>query len=291
MNNMKPIIRNLTIIIILLFIHLKSSAQNTKDSNYYYYLGKSYYEKYKFDEAIYWFDRSIEKGYQLPKSYLFKAASEIFSFDLNKIKEAAANLNIATSLDSSDPNLFFIKGTYFKVIKNFDSSFFYFGRALHVMPLDAVCNDAIAIAFTEANKPDSAMKYEEIAIKVMPHNAGYINNLGIIERNMGKYEDAILRFKLALKYELNDLVTRTNIAYCKYKLKKYDEALRICNSVILDGPVYQYPYLVRGQIYFDIGQKEKACADFRQLSLLSAGKQLGETYFKNCGCDSIGIYK
>ena len=131
---------------------------------------------------------------------------------------------------------------------------------------------AISFDYLEENKPDSA----EIALKnalkhrpANPLNPFLLNNLGTIQRQLGKNEEALVSYTAALgTYPQNKLFLSSRGAL--FAAMNQPENAIIDYSVLLDNyPNNEEALYQRGLLYLQVKNMEAAEADFQQMLQLN----------------------
>jgi tetratricopeptide (TPR) repeat protein len=100
--------------------------------------------------------------------------------------------------------------------------------------MDNTVNHLFNQALREHRKNNIKEAYS-LYVRVLQHDvfhSGSLVNLGIILKNLGKYEAALLYYKRALNLDINSDKINVNIANCYVGLGRYGEALAIQNSII-----------------------------------------------------------
>ena len=255
-------------------------SQSGSDSSYYT-KAFEYFDRGEYEKAGDFFSLSIKEGYKTMKSYMFRGVSELLR---DRMAEAASDLHVAMKMDPSNSDVNFYTGRLYFFRKQYDSAIRFCRKAVLLDSTDADYFDGLAMSYLGVNRYNLALNNADRAIRLTPANVTYINNRGIIKETMGMYNEAIEDFKKGLELSPYDNTEMANIAFCLYNLKKFDDALAICNQVIGKDAKMPLALLVRGQIYHALGSNEKSCTDFRNLSLLGGeyGRQGAEYSRKYC---------
>ncbi|MES1224053.1 MAG: tetratricopeptide repeat protein [Bacteroidota bacterium] len=116
-----------------------------------------------------------------------------------------------------------------------------------------------------------------------------MTKLGSIEYQYKDYELALLHDKSALDMSFKftkqkDPTILINIAFCEWKLKRYQEALANCEEILHQYTDFARAYSLRGLINYDLGKKDKACADFLIVSKIKGTEESGKENLKTHGC-------
>ena len=256
--------RKLILIVSFLSVFGSSSFSQSGADSSHYIKAFEYYDNGDYKSAAEHFSLSIKAGYKSMKSYMFRGVSEMLENELGK---ARVDFSTAFRMNPSNSDINFYIGRLYFVENKYDSAILYCDKAILLDSSDADYYDCLAMSYLGLQKVSLALKKEDNAISLSPSNTIYINNRGIIKQTMGMYQEAIDDFKKSLQLNPSGNTEYINIAFCLYKLKEYKEALEICNQVIHNNQQLPYALFVRGQLYYDMGDTEKACLDFRQLSL------------------------
>lgn len=117
------------------------------------------------------------------------------------------------------------------------------------------------------NNMDSAAITLQKAMKLEPsneNNSVLLLNLGIIQRQLGNYEDAYISFTASLPNNpIKDIVLH-NRASLLVELDRYEDAMEDYNILINDFPDDIEAYYRRGLLYLEENNRTSAEADFKK---------------------------
>ncbi len=125
--------------------------------------------------------------------------------------------------------------------------------------------------FIEANKLDSAEVTLKKAMSLDPansNNAALLMSLGVVQRQLGKLNDAYISFSAALNSFPNSKIVLHNRASLLYEMNKPKEAMDDYNEIIRQDPANVQAYYRKGLLYLDEknrAEAEKAFAKAWQL--------------------------
>lgn len=113
--------------------------------------------------------------------------------------------------------------------------------------------------------------------------ASELYEAGQSERSSGNYQQAILLYTQALELDATLSNAYAERGYCLAQLDDYNQALENYNQAIALGSVLNPSilYLNRGWAFYNTGQKDKACIDWKKSQELGYEK-VGETLMKYC---------
>lgn len=113
-------------------------------------------------------------------------------------------------------------------------------------------------------------KAEETILKALRLEPGnfsnslLLSNLGIVQTNQGKLEEALESFRLGLSISPRSSVIRTNRARTLLQLGRYDEALTDLNETLSIDSIQEWPLQIRGRLLI-ASDTDKARRDFEML--------------------------
>ena len=234
----------------------------------------------KFEDAIFWFSKSIEQKYRQSDSYRYMGISNAF---LKKFNDARNNLFYSLLLDSTNERTYNQIGKFYFLKEQYDSAIIWYTKAIDSNPNDVYFYDDRALAYTGANQLDKALKDANIAVSLDPNNEVFLNNRGLIKQKQLKYNEALKDFSRVLQIDssmANNLSTYINIAFCHLRLKEYQKSFQECNDILFRFPNTPYALMVRGLLYQTQQKRKESCADFNLLYSLDTamGKEYIEKY-------------
>lgn len=121
------------------------------------------------------------------------------------------------------------------------------------------------ITLVENNQLDSAVVTLQKAMTIDPANEMnpvLLLNLGILQRQLGKYDEALLSLSASANATDNDVLVLHNRASLLCLMDRYDEALADYNTILQKNWNDSEAHYRRGLIYLDKGNKSAAEADF-----------------------------
>lgn len=258
-------------VVVLVCAGLTGSSAQSLDSTAYT-IAYNYYEKWDMGKAIYWFGQSIDTKYQLSKSYMYRGSAKSL---IGNFAGAADDLNAAVKLDPANAEIYLHLARLRLFEKKYEEGIFCINQAIKIDSSDGHYFDCRALLLMNLFKFKEALGEANRAIK-LDSNINFINNRGLIRKNMGNYKDAISDFEWALTMEPGDVTILTNIAICYSKLKNYEKALTICNDLLAKDPQSEFTLATRGEIFIAMGNKQMACDDFQ--TLFKGNPDLGRKY-------------
>jgi len=117
-------------------------------------------------------------------------------------------------------------------------------------------------AYMTINNVDKAIADYTTAIDLNPNNSQAIWDRGIAYQELGIFDTAISDYSVAAQYYQKDRyslsVIYTNRAQCFVNLKRFDQAIADCNSAILLNPDNGSSFWIKGIVYEQIYQPDKA---------------------------------
>ena len=109
-----------------------------------------------------------------------------------------------------------------------------------------------------------AMPHLEAALQIKPDYAEAYNNLGLVYKEQGFYDQATQSFAKAIKYKKRYFEAINNIATMYERKGDYDTAIKIFKNVLKRKPDYAEAHSNLGIVYQKRGQLEQAKEHFRK---------------------------
>ena len=135
-----------------------------------------------------------------------------------------------------------------------------------------------ALLFIDLNNFIEAKTLLECAISIEPNFSQAYNSLGYIYSTfLEKYNESILFFSEAIKINPYYFDAQSNLAEALRKVERYEDAIKICESVITKKIDYSKIYNVLANIYVDLFLYEKAI--FYYLKAISFDKKFYEAHY------------
>ncbi len=101
-------------------------------------------------------------------------------------------------------------------------------------------------------------------LELDPQNVSANFNRGLIKEGMQDYENAILDYNKVITANPNDAVAYYNRATCKGGIDDYGAGVSDMDEAIKLDPKNASYYKQRGNFYYQLSQKDKACFDWRK---------------------------
>ncbi len=120
--------------------------------------------------------------------------------------------------------------------------------------------------FIEKNKLDSAAIALQKAMALEPANENnpvLLLNLGILQRQLGHYDDAFISFTASMANNPLSGVVLHNRASLLCDMERFDEAMEDYNTIILHYPEDVEAYYRRGLLFLEKNDRARAEADFK----------------------------
>lgn len=93
--------------------------------------------------------------------------------------------------------------------------------------------------FLAQKKKDKALDFLQRAVEQDPKNPSFLNSIGICYKEMGKFEDSISSYNLALKITPTDVKIMYNKVLCLVNMKDYDRAKKVCQQILKYDPKFE----------------------------------------------------
>ena len=194
---------------------------------------------------------ALDPQYALP--YTVMAYSHMLDlwFRFSESPEESMKLAVdaaqkALPLDDSDPLTHTCFSSLYIMQKQHDKAIASAERALELSPSGARAQGSLGSALIYACRFSEAVQYLEQAIRLDPFPSSVtLRNLGGGYRMVGRYEEAIVEYKKALKLEPNDLFTHLGLAITYIKLGREKEAQAEAAEVLRIHPKFSLEHYAK----------------------------------------------
>ena len=190
---------------------------------------------------------------------------------MGQYEEAIKNYNKAISLSQNSPNpwSYINRGDAKSNLGDYKGAKNDFLQALRI---DRRISDAyvgLSIVYLAENDYDRAFKYAAEAIKRNKKNGLAYNQRGWTNFKLGKYEDAIVDFDLAIRFAPTLSLVFNNRGICYTELQKYDLAIKDFNRAVALNSKSAVAFSNRGAAFMGKKNYKKAQSDFENAIKLS----------------------
>ena len=172
------------------------------------------------------------------------------------------------------------RGLYFLEQGNYIQAENDFSQAIKVKDFMSIAWLSRGRVRVELKKYTEAMKDMDQAIRLAPSENAYLLR-GKLKADLGYHQEAIEDFKQAFKRNYNSSKALNNIGLSLAKLEKYNDALAYFNKAIEINPGSASAYGNRGTLYYQTGNKQKACTDWQQSAKLG-NERANQILLKYC---------
>jgi tetratricopeptide (TPR) repeat protein len=172
----------------------------------------------------------------------------------------------ALELQDTDPNLWFIALKAYQDDGDHPGALELTTRLTEKFPNLARANFEHGFELYRAARPAEALPYIR---KAMEMESGYEEPFffyGEILMNEGRYEEALPPLRKAVAIKPDYISAWVGLARALMRLEKYDQAVAELEHAVAADPRHPQPHLLLSQLYFRLGEEEKA-AEAKQLSL------------------------
>ena len=237
-------------------------------------------------EAFYLYTKAISLKPELAYLYLNRG-NILMSFQM--MDEAISDFNTALKYEKDDTLIraaYLNRGAAKMLKQDYEGGYkdLSYAYALDTNNKTVLIN--LAMASSQLNKKDEALKYLLMAHKAFPDMAGINSNLGFVYQSMGEYKKSIEYFDLTVKMDPKEALGYSNRSYSLLKLGDTDRAMKDINKSIELYPGNSYAYRNRALIWLELKKYADACEDLRTAIAKGYtemyGKDVLEMIDKNC---------
>ncbi len=151
------------------------------------------------------------------------------------------------------------------------NSFTLFSHANQVTQNNYLAHNNLGIAYSSLGRQQEAIDEFGLAIKIRPNYAMAFYNLGIVYEKLDRPNEAIAADKQAIIFKLDYAEAHYNLGLFYDKLNRSGEAIEAYNQAIKIKPNYAKAYLGLGVVYIKLGRGADAIDAFRQAIRIEPG--------------------
>jgi tetratricopeptide (TPR) repeat protein len=267
----------------------KAAAINPRFFPALFNLGFYYYSAGRFEEAVPWLERgaAVQED-DFNTRYVLGAAFsrlgrpdaalrqwrvaqrlrpgnsrllQMMSVEYGKgryFNEAAATARLALERSPEDQNLYYIAIKALQDAGDAGGAAEIAARAVKKFPSSARASFEHGFHLQKLGKVEEAMAFLRTAMKLDPSYEEPPFFMGDLLVKLGKTEEAIPYLRTAIRNRNDYVPARVLLARALMKLERWEEALSELNATVALDPKHPQPHLLLSQIYFRLGDEERA---------------------------------
>jgi PQQ-dependent catabolism-associated CXXCW motif protein len=183
--------------------------------------------------------------------------------DFNRRVTACSNRIDSGKLKGDDlAEAYYRRGSAYFYLKQSQSAMSDYNRAIAMAPSDPVYLNDRGILFRDLGDNDNAMQDFNKAIAIRPNYALAYANRGYIQRSRHKLDEAIADASTAIKLDPKSVWAYENRAFAYEDKEQWRALFDDAQKMIELSPNYRLGYEFRGHAYLEVGQYQDAVADF-----------------------------
>jgi tetratricopeptide (TPR) repeat protein len=156
-------------------------------------------------------------------------------FQLNEFNEGIELADRAIKLDASSLPAWTVRGNCQKSIGRFEDALASYKKANQIQPAGETCFNS-GLILLEIGKPSEAMDSFNQAIKLAPHLAKLRVARGDTFSALGKIQEAVADYKVALSLTPADSETLKKATVCLLESDQGDRAIELCRDILKVDP-------------------------------------------------------
>lgn len=252
-----------------------------EDASSWFYLANCYDNQEQVINAV----AAYQEVIRLSEKYIDAYKNLCVIYMRSNQAEKAAELGVkALELTGDDYTLFYIVGTAYMSLKNFEGSVLYLEKALQLQPEHSQLYNNLGTCYITIGNLDKAYENFVKASEYDPENSITYFNIASILQIQNKHKEAIGLFQKAYELEQQDSYL-VAMALSEVKIKDFDSAIRHYKTLIAHNPEkhnYQYNLAC---CYEAIGAHQYAIGILAHLVMLnpksvSMSQKLADIYMK-----------
>ncbi|MFL5744823.1 MAG: tetratricopeptide repeat protein [Niastella sp.] len=246
--------------------------------NYYEEANKEY-DLANYSKSVELFTQAILNDQEIAKSLMMRGAAKLY---LYQFEDAGTDLESSKQIDSTDPQLYFYFGKYYRVTSQNDLAISSYSRVIASTPRDAVSYSERGMAKEAKNDLEGAISDLNISISIDSTNELCYTERGQVRILQKQYENAIKDLNTSIK------IKPTLKAYAKRGwawslMNQHQKAIEDYTKSLTINPDDVEVHYYRAISYKALEKKTEACADLKKSSEL--GYTQADAVLKELKCD------
>lgn len=146
----------------------------------------------------------------------------------------------------------------------------YLNKAIEANPYNIDAYKNRGSLYYSLGNYEQALKDYDYVLGYEPHNSSVLSAKGAVLASMGKYEESFNNLLTALKLNPSNVAALNSMAGIYFVGEDFNKAIKIY-TISLEYQTTPEAYLMRGKSYAQLGNTEKAEADFAMAKILKLG--------------------
>jgi tetratricopeptide (TPR) repeat protein len=228
-------------------------------AEYYFGLGNIYSNRQKYDKAIVYYDRLLERN---PEDEVALANKGHAFFHLDRFSEALACIDKALEIDQQDAVAWSVRALILSELGKLDEVLECIDNALKMYPKDAKFWEFKASILYNLGKFDDVLVCINKALEIEPENYGFLGNKAVTLHTLGRTDDALKCIDKALKINQKD----ATLWYQKGRITKdFNEAIKYFDKALEFNPDHVEALCDKGSNLSNIGKYDEAMKIFDEV--------------------------
>ncbi len=139
----------------------------------------------------------------------------------------------------------------------------------------------LGVAYHEAEKPDSALRYYEKAVELAPGLSKAYVNMGVLFDGQNKRSEAIRMFERAIEVNPNDLLAHAHAAYTLFGAGDYEAADAHISKALAIDSLDPQPHFYLAIFFWESGMFKESLAEWEKVVACAPGGDLAEKAREN----------
>jgi len=206
----------------------------------------------------------------------------------NEAEQATELLKLVESIDSTNPDVFLLKGCALAQMQQYNEAQIAFDSAI-ALAEDDISSVACTIAevFESEGKYKRALKYFLMALHADPTEYSYHNDIAFCCDRIGNYEKAIIHYKAFIDEETFSDNTWFNLGFVYSKLNDVENALEAYNYCLAINENHPSALFNKANILMSKDQYDEAIETFNQFLEQDSASAPALCYMGEC-YDKLG---
>lgn len=184
-------------------------------------LGKIFYIRKKYDEAIEFFLKSLYFDKNNKEIYYSLAQSFVKKSDY---KKALYYLEGCIKLDPTHFSAVYLTAWIYHQLKNYQKAIFFYNNSLRIKPTEEAYN-GLGLIYKELKLLDLALENYHKSLLVNQNYSPAINNIGVTLMEKNFFFDAVQYFDQYLNFDNKSFSVLSNMAQAQFSILEFDKGI------------------------------------------------------------------
>ena len=197
-----------------------------------------------------------------PNNYDYYRDRAYYYSKINQFQEAINDYNEAIKLKPNDDGLLLSRAQLYHDNEDYQNAILEYNKVIEINHQEIEAYIGKGICLDKQEQYADAIETYKAGIKVDQNTTELYDNLGIALARQNKHHESLTFFDKAIQIDSKNYYAFYNRAKTNFDLKEWILSLNDLNKTIELNPEFDDAYILRGNVFIELNDKESACKDF-----------------------------